>query len=170
MSLKTGPNDPCPCGSGKKYKRCCGLQVEIHGSLAGKGGMVLGFSGKQENPWIEAEKKRDMEFLTGKPDLLRQIVEVVRTHKSARPFILVDRRTGMVLGFEGKEVAETLTRLGKNMSVTQAICSRLEILTDGEFLLCVLSASGHTGLYRMTTPEAGLDHLKLWNTAPGKGH
>lgn len=21
---KTRPNDPCPCGSGKKYKRCCG--------------------------------------------------------------------------------------------------------------------------------------------------
>ena len=21
---KTGPNDPCPCGSGKKYKNCCG--------------------------------------------------------------------------------------------------------------------------------------------------
>ena len=21
---KIGPNDPCPCGSGKKYKRCCG--------------------------------------------------------------------------------------------------------------------------------------------------
>lgn len=21
---KTYPNDPCPCGSGKKYKRCCG--------------------------------------------------------------------------------------------------------------------------------------------------
>jgi hypothetical protein len=20
---KAGPNDPCPCGSGKKYKRCC---------------------------------------------------------------------------------------------------------------------------------------------------
>nr|MEE4266970.1 SEC-C metal-binding domain-containing protein [Candidatus Krumholzibacteria bacterium] len=19
-----GRNDPCPCGSGKKYKRCCG--------------------------------------------------------------------------------------------------------------------------------------------------
>lgn len=23
---KTGRNDPCPCGSGKKYKRCCGRQ------------------------------------------------------------------------------------------------------------------------------------------------
>ena len=22
--VKTGRNDPCPCGSGKKYKRCCG--------------------------------------------------------------------------------------------------------------------------------------------------
>lgn len=23
MSNKPGRNDPCPCGSGKKYKRCC---------------------------------------------------------------------------------------------------------------------------------------------------
>ena len=21
--MKMGRNDPCPCGSGKKYKRCC---------------------------------------------------------------------------------------------------------------------------------------------------
>jgi SEC-C motif-containing protein len=21
---KTGRNDPCPCGSGKKFKKCCG--------------------------------------------------------------------------------------------------------------------------------------------------
>jgi preprotein translocase subunit SecA len=23
-SVKAGRNDPCPCGSGKKYKSCCG--------------------------------------------------------------------------------------------------------------------------------------------------
>jgi len=23
-SVKIGRNDPCPCGSGKKYKKCCG--------------------------------------------------------------------------------------------------------------------------------------------------
>ncbi|HOB72606.1 MAG TPA: YchJ family metal-binding protein, partial [bacterium] len=23
-SPKTGRNDPCPCGSGKKFKKCCG--------------------------------------------------------------------------------------------------------------------------------------------------
>lgn len=25
---KIGPNDPCPCGSGKKYKKCCGRSAE----------------------------------------------------------------------------------------------------------------------------------------------
>jgi hypothetical protein len=23
IAPRTGPNDPCPCGSGRKYKRCC---------------------------------------------------------------------------------------------------------------------------------------------------
>ena len=24
VAVKVGRNDPCPCGSGKKYKKCCG--------------------------------------------------------------------------------------------------------------------------------------------------
>jgi len=24
---KIGRNDPCPCGSGKKYKKCCGMNA-----------------------------------------------------------------------------------------------------------------------------------------------
>ncbi|HHX50949.1 MAG TPA: hypothetical protein GX711_05890, partial [Clostridia bacterium] len=24
---EVGRNDPCPCGSGKKYKKCCGRSV-----------------------------------------------------------------------------------------------------------------------------------------------
>lgn len=27
VSTKVGRNDPCPCGSGKKYKKCCGFNV-----------------------------------------------------------------------------------------------------------------------------------------------
>jgi len=28
--MKLGRNDPCPCGSGKKYKRCCyGKDTEV---------------------------------------------------------------------------------------------------------------------------------------------
>lgn len=26
VDKKPGPNDPCPCGSGKKYKKCCGMK------------------------------------------------------------------------------------------------------------------------------------------------
>ena len=28
MSQKIGRNDPCPCGSGKKYKKCCKQHIE----------------------------------------------------------------------------------------------------------------------------------------------
>ncbi len=27
QSIKVGRNDPCPCGSGKKYKKCCGKNI-----------------------------------------------------------------------------------------------------------------------------------------------
>ena len=27
-TVKIGRNDPCPCGSGKKYKKCCGMNTE----------------------------------------------------------------------------------------------------------------------------------------------
>ena len=30
QTAKVGRNDPCPCGSGKKYKKCCGLSNDIH--------------------------------------------------------------------------------------------------------------------------------------------
>jgi len=28
---KIGRNDPCPCASGRKYKRCCGNRYDLHG-------------------------------------------------------------------------------------------------------------------------------------------
>ena len=30
-SAKIGRNDPCPCGSGKKYKNCCGANPNVVG-------------------------------------------------------------------------------------------------------------------------------------------
>ena len=41
-TAKTGRNDPCPCGSGKKYKQCCGGAVaEKKQSVFTKGIVVL---------------------------------------------------------------------------------------------------------------------------------
>ena len=30
MSTKVGRNEPCPCGSGKKFKKCCGSPADLH--------------------------------------------------------------------------------------------------------------------------------------------
>ncbi len=30
LAPKTGRNDPCPCGSGKKHKHCCGAPAKLH--------------------------------------------------------------------------------------------------------------------------------------------
>lgn len=36
MNQKTGRNDPCPCGSGKKYKQCCQLKAATPRKLTAK--------------------------------------------------------------------------------------------------------------------------------------
>ena len=30
MQTKVGRNEPCPCGSGKKFKKCCGAASDLH--------------------------------------------------------------------------------------------------------------------------------------------
>ena len=30
MQTKVGRNEPCPCGSGKKFKKCCGAAADLH--------------------------------------------------------------------------------------------------------------------------------------------
>lgn len=35
MNKKVGRNDPCPCGSGKKFKKCCLLKIEEYTRLGG---------------------------------------------------------------------------------------------------------------------------------------
>lgn len=30
LGTKVGRNEPCPCGSGKKFKKCCGFASELH--------------------------------------------------------------------------------------------------------------------------------------------
>lgn len=33
-NLKAGRNDTCPCGSGKKFKKCCGARTERRSPVA----------------------------------------------------------------------------------------------------------------------------------------
>jgi hypothetical protein len=43
MATAVGRNAPCPCGSGKKYKRCCALKPQ-HG-MSARGWLVLSVIG-----------------------------------------------------------------------------------------------------------------------------
>jgi hypothetical protein len=50
MVTKTGRNDPCPCGSGKKYKRCClehDQQVE-HAAFAERASKMAAYEAKSK--------------------------------------------------------------------------------------------------------------------------
>ena len=39
--MKVGRNDPCPCGSGRKYKNCCEGQTTTKDALYSKGLPIL---------------------------------------------------------------------------------------------------------------------------------
>ncbi|OGV67069.1 MAG: hypothetical protein A3K19_01630 [Lentisphaerae bacterium RIFOXYB12_FULL_65_16] len=47
MSTKRGRNDPCPCGSGKKYKKCCGLKNQPRPARSETPGAFLGAAPNQ---------------------------------------------------------------------------------------------------------------------------
>jgi len=53
--MKPGRNSPCPCGSGKKYKRCCGLKEE---SEQGSGGLPgsIGDRGEEDTGFRDTTK------------------------------------------------------------------------------------------------------------------
>jgi tetratricopeptide (TPR) repeat protein len=38
--MKPGRNDPCPCGSGRKYKHCCGLLPAAAAAVPGRDSLV----------------------------------------------------------------------------------------------------------------------------------
>ncbi len=46
-AAKTGRNEPCPCGSGQKYKQCCARKTDAKSEFMGKwiavalGGLIL---------------------------------------------------------------------------------------------------------------------------------
>jgi hypothetical protein len=64
MSKKIGRNDPCSCGSGKKYKKCCMKNIkEQHASSQSwidEEGMH--FVGKGSQPTIEEQERMTKEY------------------------------------------------------------------------------------------------------------
>lgn len=66
--MKPGRNDPCPCGSGKKYKRCCYSSQQAPGGAEQQGGRPGAEDEDQAFLWeIMSNLRRSM--LSGKPHI-----------------------------------------------------------------------------------------------------
>lgn len=65
MTEKVGRNDPCPCGSGKKYKACCLLKEQPRGTVFGGRkfkAKVLSAGGMKPDP--EQSQKANVDYTT----------------------------------------------------------------------------------------------------------
>ena len=84
--MKRGRNDPCPCGSGKKYKHCCLLASataadleeqtwrRVRAAIDGYAGDMLHFIAKYygvdaiQQGWFEFTMGKSEEFAQGEPN------------------------------------------------------------------------------------------------------
>lgn len=60
---KTGRNDPCPCGSGKKYKQCCLLKQPVPGQKKKFKATVLSQPKKEEIASNEAQGEKSVDLM-----------------------------------------------------------------------------------------------------------
>ncbi len=80
---KIGRNDPCPCGSGKKYKKCC------DGKLPRKDEILIGHKEKFEKIYYDHTDKNIYIIKDGKkitPDVC--ISRTIREKKNGRSKVL----------------------------------------------------------------------------------
>jgi len=115
MSKKIGRNDPCPCGSGKKYKHCClGSKVVTMNQTTINQTTINQAASKSENPVMSRLAiMRFKQKLQYKPEELERIgkqIEQYSDHKdiSFKDFILKSWNLNKVKKMSTLEIIETL--------------------------------------------------------------
>lgn len=114
MSKKIGRNDPCPCGSGKKYKRCC---------LNSQRATVNKTIPKPEKPLVSPlALMRFEQRLTDNPKQLEKISEEVAKYRddksiNLKDFILGSWNLNKVRKMSTSEIIEKLKSLNVNFEV-----------------------------------------------------
>ena len=93
--LKVGRNDPCPCGSGKKYKKCCaGNQRKTPSDISGEYYKKYGIRVKRQN---------DIHGIRKAGQLVVETLDMVE--KNIRPGITTDDINSLVHDFTLKNNA-----------------------------------------------------------------
>jgi tetratricopeptide (TPR) repeat protein len=101
LLLKVGRNDPCPCGSGKKYKKCCMPKDEEHELASQK---------DEENPPDEKKKHPRSDEIENNLHRAYNLLDEGDFNQAARVFksvVLMDHNNYKALTGYGKCLAET---------------------------------------------------------------
>lgn len=82
---KTGRNDPCPCGSGRKYKQCCLPKDEAaeHAQFARAAALAAeaDVSRKQQEQAAFADLETDLQYEHDLADSSNAVIALVRSGK-----------------------------------------------------------------------------------------
>ena len=114
MSKKTGRNDPCPCGSGKKYKHCC---------LGSKAAAINQTTSKSEAPGISRLAiMRFEQKLLDNPEQLEQIGKEIEKYSRDRDmdfkdFILRSWNHDKVRKMSTPEIIEKLKSMNVDFEI-----------------------------------------------------
>ena len=97
--MKPGRNESCPCGSGRKYKRCCGLEPAAAPSRAGLRPQEIGalVALVEQHRLGEAEREARA-LLTRHPDagMLWKILGIALMRQGKDPLPALRRTVGLL--------------------------------------------------------------------------
>lgn len=114
MSKKIGRNDPCPCGSGKKYKHCC---------LGKKGATINRTTSKSEKPVVSRLAiMRFEQKLQDKPEELEKIGKEIEKYSddkdiNFKDFILKSWNLNKVRDMSTSEIIEKLESMNIDFEI-----------------------------------------------------
>jgi predicted O-linked N-acetylglucosamine transferase (SPINDLY family) len=114
--MKTGRNDPCPCGSGKKYKQCCqgvdgATRQEPAGSMSTTNAVQMAWGHQRAGRLQEAEA------------IYRQVLQIDPEHKDALHYL------GLIAYQVGKnEIAAELIGKAIGVSPSAGMCCNLGLV------------------------------------------
>ena len=107
--IRTGRNDPCPCGSGRKFKRCCERkQAQSSSSKSGRVSAAFGAPNEQRG-WSLRESAKKLIAVGRWADALPVLGERARLSPSD-PEALSDLGLALFVCGRTKEAAECLQR------------------------------------------------------------